>query len=48
LIERYAMLQAALTIVRFYQQIAPPLAQAHDLPYPAELARVMSDRLELL
>ena len=46
--ERDAMLQAALTIVDFYQELAPPLAQAHGLPYPADLARVMSGRLELL
>jgi hypothetical protein len=46
--DRDAMLQAALTIVRFYQELAPPLAQAHGLPYPADLARVMTDRLELL
>jgi hypothetical protein len=46
--ERDAMLQAALTIVHFYQELAPPLAQAHGLPYPADLARVMSGRLELL
>src|SRR6266487_1503481 len=48
LMERVAMLQAALTIVHFYQELAPPLAQAHGIPYPADLARVMSGRLELL
>ena len=46
--ERDAMLQAALTIVDFYQELAPPLAQAHGLPYPTDLSRVMSGRLELL
>jgi predicted nucleotidyltransferase len=46
--ERGAMLQAALLIVRFYQELAPPLARAHSVPYPADLARVMSDRLEHL
>lgn len=46
--ERNAMLNAALTIIQFYQELAPPLAQAHGLPYPAELAQVMSDRLERL
>src|SRR5690242_17126160 len=46
--EKAAMLQAALTIVRFYQELAPSLAQKHGLPYPDELARVMSDRLERL
>jgi hypothetical protein len=48
LMERDAMLQAALAIVRFYQELAPPLAQAHSILYPADLARVMSSRLELL
>ncbi len=47
-LERGAMLQAALVIVRFYQELAPPLARAHAIPYPADLARVMSDRLEQL
>jgi predicted nucleotidyltransferase len=46
--ERGAMLQAALVIVRFYQELAPPLARAHGIPYPAGLERVMSDRLEQL
>ena len=42
------MLQAALDIVRFYQELAPPLTRTHGITYPAELARVMSDRLEKL
>ncbi len=46
--EQAAMLQAALVIVRFYQELAPPLAQAHGITYPADLERVMSDRLEKL
>jgi hypothetical protein len=46
--ERNAMLQAALIIVRYYQELAPSLAQAHDIPYPDDLARVISGRLELL
>jgi predicted nucleotidyltransferase len=46
--ERDAMLQAALTIVDFYQELAPSVAQAHGIPYPADLARVMSGRLEFL
>ncbi len=46
--ERGAMLQAAHVIVRFYQELAPPLARAHGIPYPADLERVMSDRLEQL
>src|SRR5258708_20933907 len=47
-LERDAMLQAALVIVRFYQDLAPPLARAHGIPYPADLERVMFDRLEQL
>jgi predicted nucleotidyltransferase len=48
LMERGAMLQAALTIVHFYQELAPQLAEAYGIPYPTDLARVMSGRLELL
>jgi len=47
-LEQGAMLQAALLIVRFYQELAPPLARAHGITYPADLERVMSDRLEQL
>jgi hypothetical protein len=47
-LERDAMLQAARVIVRFYEQLAPALAQAHGIAYPAELARMMSARLESL
>lgn len=43
-----AMLQAALVIVRFYQELVPLLARTHSITYPADLARVMSDRLEKL
>jgi predicted nucleotidyltransferase len=46
--EQGAMLQAARIIVHFYQQLAPPLAQAHGIPYPADLDRLVSDRLEQL
>jgi len=46
--ERGAMLQAALVTVRFYQELASPLAQTHGIPYPADLARVMAERLEQL
>ena len=42
------MLQPALTIVHFYQELAPPPGPAHGIPYPADLARVITDRLELL
>jgi hypothetical protein len=44
--EPATMLQAALVIVYFYQQLAPPLAQVHAFQYPADLQRVVSDRLE--
>ena len=46
--ERGAMLQAALVIVRFYQELAPPLARAHGITYSVDLERVMYDRLENL
>ncbi len=42
------MLQAALAIVRFYQELAPSLAQTYGIPYPTDLARIMSGRLEQL
>jgi predicted nucleotidyltransferase len=45
-LERGAMLQAALVIVRFYQGLAPLLARAHGIPYPADLERLMVERLE--
>jgi predicted nucleotidyltransferase len=47
-LESEAMLQAALVIVRFYQELAPPLARRYDIPYPAALARLMSARLAQL
>jgi predicted nucleotidyltransferase len=47
-LEQSAILQAALVIVRFYQELAPPLAQAHGITYPADLERVIYDRLEQL
>jgi len=47
-LEQGAMLQAALVIVRFYQELAPPLARAHGITYPADLERVVYDRLEKL
>jgi hypothetical protein len=46
--EPSAMLQAALVIVRFYQELAPGLAQTHGVMYPADLDRVLSDRLQRL
>jgi predicted nucleotidyltransferase len=47
-LERDAMLQAALVIVRFYQELAPPLARAHGIAYTSDLERVMCARLEQL
>ena len=46
--ERDAMLQAGLAIIRFYKELAPGLAQTHGLTYPEDLQRVMCDRLERL
>lgn len=47
-LEQDAMLRAALVIVQFYQELVPPLAEAHGMSYPAILDRVLSDRLERL
>lgn len=40
------MLQAALIIVHFYQELAVALAQRYAIAYPANLERMMLDRLE--
>jgi predicted nucleotidyltransferase len=47
-LEQSAMLQAALVIVDFYKEVAPLLAQAHGIPYPDALEKVMVNRLEKL
>ena len=47
-LESDAILQAALVIFRFYRELAPSLARTHDITYPADLERVMSERLEKL
>src|SRR5215472_13290756 len=47
-LERDTMLQAALVIVRFYQELAPSLAQEHGLTYPADLDRLLTERLAKL
>jgi predicted nucleotidyltransferase len=47
-LEQSAMLQAALVIVDFFKELAPPLAQTHGIPYPDGLERVMVARLENL
>ncbi|UCD09056.1 MAG: hypothetical protein JSU79_12025, partial [Dehalococcoidales bacterium] len=46
--EREVMLRAALVIVRFYQELVPPLAEEHAISYPAILDQVLSDRLKKL
>jgi predicted nucleotidyltransferase len=47
-LERGAMLEAASAIISFYQDLASHLAQAHGLPYPAALERVMLERLRAI
>ena len=44
--EKGAMLSAVLTIVHFYQEVAPSLARQHEINYPQVLERVMLDRLK--
>ena len=46
--EKEEMLKAALAIVRFYREIASPLAQKHGVHYSQGLERVMMDRLQKL
>ncbi|MCI0399220.1 MAG: aminoglycoside 6-adenylyltransferase [Chloroflexi bacterium] len=46
--EPEAMLQAGHAILRFYQELAPPLARTHGIAYPDALERIMSGRLEKL
>ena len=46
--EEGALLDAALTIVEYYREVARPLAQTHGFAYPAALDRVMTARLEAL
>jgi predicted nucleotidyltransferase len=47
-LEKEEILKAGLIIVRFYLEVAPPLAQTHAVPYSHELERVMLDRLQQL
>ena len=42
------MLQSALVIVRFYQDLAVPLARGYGIAYPTDLEQVMYGRLEQL
>jgi transposase len=46
--EKAAMLKAVLVIVPFYRELAPSLAQEHEIEYPKGLERVMMDRLHNL
>lgn len=46
--EPETMLLSADIIVQFYQELASSLAQQHGIAYPAELERVILDRLEKL
>ena len=46
--EREAMLKAAQVILQFYAETAQPLAQAHKIPYPSDLAMVMLNRFNKL
>lgn len=46
--QRGPMFDAARIIVGFYRELARPLAQAHGIPYPIELDRVMTDRMNTL
>ena len=47
-LEARAMLQAVLTLVRYYQQVAPRLAAKYGIAYPADIERVLSRRLDAL
>jgi hypothetical protein len=47
-LERADMIRAACEIVRYYEQTAPPLAQTYSIAYPAELALLLSTRLDRL
>jgi len=47
-LEAEAMLAAALILLQVYREIAPGMAAKHEITYPAELERVIADRLEKL
>lgn len=44
-LNRERMLRAARALASYYEDVARPLAAAHDVPYPTDLARIMTDRL---
>jgi predicted nucleotidyltransferase len=46
--ESRAMLRAAVEILNFYRERAPVVASAYGLTYPAELERLMCNRLDTL
>jgi predicted nucleotidyltransferase len=46
--EYEAMLQAALVICRFYQDVAPNLAKAYSITYQADLERMLISQLDEL
>jgi hypothetical protein len=46
--QREVMVQAAVDIVAFFRKHAPRVAAVHGSPYPAQLERLMSDRLDKL
>lgn len=48
IMEYDAMLQAGLKICRFYQDVAPGLAEAHNLPYLTDLERELISQLKEL
>ena len=47
-LEKKEILKASLILVRFYLDVAPPLAQLHGIQYSHGLERVMLDRLKKL
>lgn len=47
-LERPAMLAAARAVIDFYRQLAATLAEEHGIAYPADLERLMLDRLDKL
>lgn len=46
--ERDAMFDAAVVLVRFFREHAPRVVAAHAAEYPSALAQLMSDRLDAL
>jgi predicted nucleotidyltransferase len=47
-LQKEEILKASLILVRFYLEVAPPLAQIHGIKYSHGLERVMMDRLQKL